>query len=99
MRLERTSGYKLQRIRKRWFFEHPLCVHCELLGRVALAVELDHVVPLHKGGADDDSNRQGLCKPCHATKTAEDMGYTQKPSGACDVNGWPTDPRHTWNKR
>lgn len=60
-----------------------------------MAVELDHIVPLFKGGADDDSNLQGLCSPCHAAKTAEDMGY--KPIGG-DGSGNPTDARHPWNQ-
>jgi len=94
--VERISGRKLQRIRKRWFFAHPLCVQCSREGRLTLATELDHVVPLFKGGQDDDDNRQGLCSPCHERKTRVDMGHGPMPG--CDANGWPIDPLHSWNR-
>ena len=97
VRLKRINGDALQTIRRRWFRENPLCVHCAAAGRVRMAAELDHVVPLFKGGADDNDNRQGLCRDCHAIKTRDDMGHG--PSAACDVNGWPIDPRHSWNKK
>lgn len=65
---------------------------------MSLAVQLDHIVPLFKGGldfdADEGTNRQGLCEPCHDAKTAEDFGRT--PKGG-DSDGIPTDPRHPWN--
>jgi len=84
MALKRTStdkrlrGRKLQEVRKRWFERDPLCAHCQAKGRVTIATELDHIVPLFKDGADADSNRQGLCSPCHEAKTLIDMSYRQK---------------------
>lgn len=58
--------------------EHPLCVRCERLGRVRLAVVTDHIEP-HKGDPvlfRDPSNHQSLCKPCHDRKTRlEDGGF------------------------
>ena len=35
--------------------------------------EIDHVVPLHLGGANCDTNLQLLCARCHAAKTAGEM--------------------------
>lgn len=35
-----------------------------------LAADLDHIVPLADGGADDKDNLQVLCKCCHGIKTA-----------------------------
>lgn len=58
--------------RGRWLSEHPLCAHCERSGRVSAADEVDHVVPLWAGGADDESNYQSLCVPCHKVKTASE---------------------------
>lgn len=52
--------------------EHPLCVHCQRSGRVSVAAEVDHIVPLHQGGADDETNLQSLCAPCHQAKTARE---------------------------
>ena len=43
------------------------CAACgELL---PAAFQIDHVVPLADGGADDESNMQSLCPGCHADKT------------------------------
>jgi 5-methylcytosine-specific restriction endonuclease McrA len=33
----------------------------------------DHIVPIAEGGADDPSNGQGLCAPCHDLKTRAEM--------------------------
>jgi 5-methylcytosine-specific restriction endonuclease McrA len=93
---KRIRGDTLQRIRKRWFTLHPLCVTCKEEGRVRLATELDHIVPIHKGGPDDDTNRQGLCFDCHMRKTRIDMHWG--PAGGCDSEGLPTDPDHHWNR-
>jgi len=93
---ERQRGRALQRIRRRWFALHPLCVLCKAEGRVRLATELDHIIAIVNGGADDDSNRQGLCFDHHATKTRRDLGW--RPAGGCDANGLPTDPDHPWNQ-
>lgn len=69
----RITGRKLQRIRREHFAEHPLCVHCEARGETRIATQLDHRIPLFKGGRDDASNRQGLCYDCHAAKTKTDL--------------------------
>lgn len=73
----RMRGRALQERRERWMRLRPLCVRCEERGIVRLWTQLDHVVPLFKGGADDDSNLQGLCDPCHAAKTAADLAGTR----------------------
>lgn len=70
---------------------NPLCVECLKLGRTTPAVELDHIVPLHKGGADDETNVQGLCRPCHAAKSATERGFIAKPEIGLD--GWPVKPK------
>ncbi len=48
-------------------FEHR-CASCRVL--LPIGWHLDHVVPLSDGGADEDSNMQPLCTPCHTLKTA-----------------------------
>jgi 5-methylcytosine-specific restriction endonuclease McrA len=50
-------------------------------------VELDHREPLHKGGADDESNFAALCHQCHASKTAEERGF--QPKVQIGTDGWP----------
>ena len=67
--------------------ESPLCTHCEAKGLVKLGEELDHIVPVSKGGSNDPSNLQMLCKECHAQKTIADLGYKPKPQIGLD--GWP----------
>jgi len=39
---------------------------------VRAADEVDHIVPLSRGGGDERSNLQPLCRPCHAAKTARE---------------------------
>lgn len=70
---QRITGSRLQRIRREHFQASPLCVHCQAKGITRLATELDHILPLHKGGRDDDTNRQGLCVDCHQAKTRTDL--------------------------
>jgi 5-methylcytosine-specific restriction protein A len=73
LKAPRLRGEALQKRRARWFAEHPLCVHCEAKGKVSAATELDHILPVYQGGADDLCNLQGLCNACHAVKTRADM--------------------------
>lgn len=56
---------------------------------ITVATEVDHIVPLHKGGADKWHNLQGLCHDCHEDKTRADMGHRDKPITAAD--GWPAE--------
>ena len=35
--------------------------------------EIDHIVPLHKGGTNAPSNLQLLCSPCHRRKSWLEM--------------------------
>lgn len=45
---------------------------CAGCGRVTPELEVDHIVPLHLGGADRDANLELLCIPCHRKKTASE---------------------------
>ena len=92
--VNRQRGRTLMRLRARLLRANPLCVMCKREGRIAAAEELDHVVPLHRGGSNDESNLQGLCKRCHLAKSNAERNA--KPKGG-DVNGMPTDPRHHWH--
>ncbi len=66
---KRTTGRKLQRLRVELFTRSPLCAVCEAAGRVTLATQRDHIKPLAEGGADDQTNEQGLCEACHEAKS------------------------------
>lgn len=85
---ERQRGRKLQERRARYLRANPLCKHCLAKGLVTQAAEVDHVIPLFKGGADCfETNAQGLCQPCHREKTARDKGAR----AATGLDGWPLD--------
>lgn len=50
-----------------------VCVLCSQAGRVSLAQEVDHIIPLVQGGARLDlNNTQSLCAEHHAEKTARE---------------------------
>jgi 5-methylcytosine-specific restriction endonuclease McrA len=51
------------------------------------ATEVDHIVPLSRGGTDALENLQSLCAQCHEAKTRRDMGWRDRPRFGPD--GWP----------
>ena len=83
----RTRGRKLMGMRSLFFAQHPLCVMCKAEGKVTLATDLDHIIPLFKGGTDDLNNLQGLCSDHHRIKTNVDLGY--KAVKAVGLDGVP----------
>lgn len=83
----RTRGRTWQRIRMQVLTHEPLCRACQAEDRVTAAAEVDHVVPLHKGGTDEWSNLQPLCVSCHEAKTRAEMGYEERE--VVGVDGWP----------
>lgn len=74
---KRLRGRALQQRRAQYRRFQPLCVACQAKGFVREWDELDHIVPLHKGGTDDTSNLQGLCIPCHKEKTERELSMLQ----------------------
>lgn len=54
------------------------CANCRF-AFLPSAVDIDHIVPLSRGGEDVASNVQVLCRPCHKAKTRTDMGFTKPP--------------------
>jgi 5-methylcytosine-specific restriction protein A len=65
----RTRGRRLMEENAAILAEQPLCVSCQAKGKVAAAIEVDHIIPLWRGGPDERNNKQGLCIPCHQAKT------------------------------
>lgn len=84
-RVTRIRGHALIRRNKRQLHKFPLCARHLLKGKVEPAVEVDHVVPLFKGGTEHESNLQSLCGPCHRDKTNEDLGVRPRVGD----DGWP----------
>ena len=46
--------------------------NCTLKGELQ-EYDVDHIIPLMKGGADERSNMQALCPACHRRKTENDV--------------------------
>ena len=88
-RYHRITGRHNQKRRRVFLGENPFCVMCAAKGIQTLAVEVDHIIPLYKGGEDSWENLQGLCVEHHQTKTRKDRGWKEKPRIGLD--GWPED--------
>jgi 5-methylcytosine-specific restriction enzyme A len=85
----RLRGRRLQRLRARILARDPICVYCQAKTPpvVRASVEVDHRIPLFKGGTDADDNLVGTCAECHAEKSARERGA--KPRRRVGVDGAP----------
>ena len=67
------TGSKWRAIRRRILARDcGMCVVCRQAERFSLAEDVDHIVPVWRGGTDAESNLQSLCKPCHKAKSARE---------------------------
>lgn len=83
---------------KRFLSKNPRCVLCLRTDIYTRATIVDHITP-HKGDPVlfwDQSNWQPVCASCHSghKRLQELHGYSQ----VVDVNGFPVDKEHPWNK-
>ena len=62
---ERDFSVSFQRLKEYIFAKEPICRIC----KNNIAEELDHIVPLFKGGGNEIENLQPICKPCHIDKS------------------------------
>ena len=69
-KLEPVKPVRNWRRQKHYRQVNLTCANCGCVG----PLETDHVVPLHRGGKDEWSNLQSLCKECHVAKTAREAG-------------------------
>lgn len=76
------TSYEWRQIKKAHLAEHPLCqcansAYCEHEPGECLSnhqPEVDHIVPISKGGNPRArANLQTLCKSCHSKKTRQEM--------------------------
>jgi 5-methylcytosine-specific restriction enzyme A len=84
----RLRGRRAVAQRQRRLEAEPLCRDCRAEGVVRSATVPDHIVPLCKGGTDDDENIRCLCDEHHRKRTAEQFGHRYKQ--AIGADGWPT---------
>jgi len=68
------------KIRKQVLTEHPLCQPCERNGKLAIALEVDHITPIRNHGDKiDRKNLQSICRECHRKKSAaECQAYSRE---------------------
>lgn len=58
-------------LRHRMITEHPYCALCGARPSSEIMLDIDHVLPVSKGGSDDPSNLQVLCHKCNRGKGNE----------------------------
>lgn len=87
---KRMRGRALVERNRRMFQNNPLCVECAKLGDeearrqgyTVVVDEWDHKIPLWKGGADHETNLQGLCHRHHDEKSKrEEIEREQRSTG------------------
>lgn len=97
------STRRWRRLRLAVLRRHPLCAECLRQGRLTPATQVDHVVPIKRGGSPwDPGNLQPLCASCHSRKTnAQDGGCFNPPRDkrVDPATGRPLDPGHWWNEK
>lgn len=97
-RIRGSAGQKLRA--RRLARTNGLCEMCDDNGLTTLAVTVDHITPLAKGGLDVDSNTRNLCQRHHDQVTAEQFGKAQVVDAkGVGRDGRPTSADHPWNRR
>jgi len=90
-----------RRLRAAKLAADPFCGYCPP-GALTAATEVDHIVPVSKGGPMWDwDNLKSSCKPCHSKKTCyvDVRGRDHVPVKGVDPrSGLPLDPAHWWAK-
>lgn len=77
---KRTRGRAWMQIRERVLSREPLCRECAKVGETRVAVQVDHIVPLSRGGSDEMTNLQPLCQVHHDEKSARERVGSSRPS-------------------
>jgi hypothetical protein len=71
---ERIRGRAWMETRQKIALAHGYrCVDCGLIWRSHID-QIDHTVPLERGGSNDESNLNPLCNECHKVKTLSERG-------------------------
>lgn len=67
-----------------------LCQPCLRAGRYTEAQEVDHIIPLAKGGTSEPAQLQSICVECHTKKTLIESGVSVSAKKEIGEDGWPT---------
>lgn len=98
--VERLRGRAGQRQRQRRLrHTNGLCELCLAAGLTRLADVVDHIVPLARGGSDEDVNTRNLCDEHHREVTAEQFNqHVARAARGIARSGRPSSPDHPWNQ-
>ncbi len=70
---QRGYDWNWRKLRKMVLARNPMC---QQQGCLLPATDVDHIIPIRKGGDNSSDNLQALCHACHSRKTAlEDGGF------------------------
>ena len=58
-------GSAWKRARDRYAAAHPFCERCYEAGRLVPVREVHHILPVSRGGTNEESNLMSLCQSCH----------------------------------
>ncbi|ARP89813.1 hypothetical protein CAL14_05515 [Bordetella genomosp. 9] len=64
------------------------CENCK--GVKLVAHEVDHIIPVAKGGTDHPDNLRAMNRDCHAEKTKREANQGYRPKVAIGTDGWPS---------
>ena len=73
----RQRAHSLEEMKAMMYEFDRRCAGCEWIFPIH-GLEVDHIAPTSKGGTDDPSNLQLLCRSCNAIKGDRDMRYLQE---------------------
>src|SRR5262245_56306550 len=98
------NDLRWRRLRRAKLAANPACEY-HPAGAFALAVDVDHRVPISRGGDPLAwSNLVSSCHECHSSKTrnVDVLGrdhFVPRIKGVDAATGLPVDPGHWWRKR
>lgn len=55
--------------------DNMLCQECKRKGYTRIGHVVDHIIPLHLMGSDEDTNKELLCHQCHHAKSAREAKH------------------------
>ena len=61
----RKYGSRWKKIRDIYIARHPLCERCLANGKFRAAAEVHHILPVSRGGTNEENNLMALCWSCH----------------------------------
>ena len=63
--VHKKYGHAWRLISDKYMLEHPYCEQCFKYGRMILADECHHIIPVNHGGTNEPENLMALCRSCH----------------------------------